>query len=48
MDLFLALTWNGFFLSLFIYDWITLRRIHPITYLSLIWFYIVWAIAILG
>lgn len=48
MDMFLALTWNGFFLSLFIYDWITLRRIHPITYLSLIWFYIVWAIAILA
>lgn len=39
--------WNGLFLSLFVYDWQTLRRIHPITYLGFIWFYFVWAIAVL-
>lgn len=45
-DIFVALVWNMFFLTLFIYDWITLRRIHPISYLSFIWFYVVWIIAI--
>ncbi len=39
--------WNALFLSLFYYDWKTLRRIHPITYLGFTWFYIVWAIALL-
>jgi len=34
-----------FFISLFIYDWLTLKKIHPITYLGLIWFGIVWVIA---
>jgi hypothetical protein len=46
MDMFLIITWNAFFLSCFVYDWLTLRRIHPITYLSFIWFYIVWCVAI--
>ncbi|MGB7069521.1 MAG: hypothetical protein WBD22_08500 [Pyrinomonadaceae bacterium] len=41
------LVWNGLFLSLFLYDWVTLRRIHPITYLGFIWLYVVWAIAVL-
>lgn len=36
--------WSLFFISLFIYDWLTLRKIHPITYLGFIWFYIVWTI----
>jgi uncharacterized membrane protein YozB (DUF420 family) len=48
MDMFLIITWNAFFLSCFVYDWLTLRRIHPITYLSFIWFYVVWCIAIFG
>jgi hypothetical protein len=48
MDMFLIITWNAFFLSSFVYDWITLRRIHPITYLSFIWFYLVWCFVILG
>lgn len=39
--------WNGLFLSSFIYDWITSKRIHRITYFGAIWFYIVWAIAFL-
>lgn len=39
--------WNGFFLSLFAYDWKTLGTIHPISYLGFVWFYVVWAIAVL-
>ena len=38
--------WSLFFISLFIYDWLTLKKIHPVTYLGFIWFYIVWTIAI--
>jgi len=38
--------WNGLFFSFFIYDWITLKRIHPITYSVFCWFYIVWAVVI--
>ncbi|CAN5756426.1 hypothetical protein BH23GEM11_BH23GEM11_06590 [soil metagenome] len=34
--------WNGLWASLFLYDWITLRRIHPITWVGLVWFYSVW------
>ena len=41
-----VILWNALFLSLFVYDWTTLRRIHPITYLGFIWFYFVWAIAV--
>lgn len=37
--------WTLFFISLFIYDWLTLKKIHPITYLGLIWYGIVWVIA---
>lgn len=49
MDAFTAvpLIWNIFFISFFIYDWLTLRRIHPITYLGFIWFYLVWTVSIL-
>jgi len=39
--------WNALFISFFIYDWKTLGRIHPITYLGFAWFYFVWAIAVL-
>ena len=41
-----VILWNALFLSLFVYDWTTLRRIHRITYLGFIWFYFVWAIAV--
>lgn len=34
--------WNGAFVSLLVYDWKTLRRIHPVTWIGLIWFYVVW------
>lgn len=43
---FLLIVWNLFFLSLFVYDWIVSRKIHPITYLGYIVFYLVWAFAI--
>lgn len=46
INVFVPLVWNMFFLTFFIYDWITIRRIHPISYLSFIWFYIVWVIVI--
>lgn len=36
--------WSLFFISLIIYDWLTLKKIHPVTYLGFIWFYIVWLI----
>ncbi len=39
--------WNGLFLSLFIYDWKTLGRVHPISYIVFIWVYIAWVIAFL-
>ena len=49
MDAFTAvpLIWNIFFISFLVYDWLTLRRIHPITYLGFIWFYLVWTVSIL-
>lgn len=39
--------WNALFLSLFVFDWVTIRRIHAITYLGFAWLYVVWAIAFL-
>jgi len=39
--------WNLLFITLFRYDWITLQRIHPISWIGYIWFYVVWAIALL-
>jgi hypothetical protein len=44
--IFLVVVWNAFFASLFIYDWVTLKRIHPVTYLGFLWFYAVWIIAL--
>lgn len=29
--IFFVITWNGFFLSLLAYDWITQRRLHPVS-----------------
>lgn len=37
--------WNGMFVSLFAYDWVVARKIHPVTYLGFGWFYIVWTLA---
>lgn len=43
--LFEAVVWNTLFLSLFIYDWRTLRKIHPISYIGFGWFYVVWILS---
>ena len=40
--LFEFVIWNSFFISLFVYDRITLKRIHPISWIGVIWFYIIW------
>jgi hypothetical protein len=45
--LFNSIVWNLLFISLFRYDWITLQRIHPISLIGYLWFYVVWAIALL-
>ncbi len=42
-----SIVWNLLFISLFRYDWITLQRIHPISWIGSLWFYVVWAIVIL-
>jgi len=44
--IFNSIVWNSFFLSLFVYDWITLKKIHQISWLGFVWFYIAWAISI--
>ncbi len=45
--IFNSIVWNLLFASLFVYDWLTLRRVHPISWIGCIWLYIVWALAIL-
>lgn len=47
-DLFEAMVWNVLFISLFVYDWNTLKRIHPISWIGVVWFYIIWVISILA
>ena len=37
--------WVGFFLSLALYDWKTLRRIHPVTVAGFAWFVLTWLIS---
>lgn len=39
--------WTAFFLSLFVYDAVVIRRIHPVTAAALPWFGAVWTIAVL-
>jgi hypothetical protein len=46
-DVFEGGIWNVLFISLFIYDWKSLKRIHPISWKGFVWFYIVWIISIL-
>ncbi|MBX2966380.1 MAG: hypothetical protein KF845_09560 [Cyclobacteriaceae bacterium] len=48
VEAFIAIVWNGLFISLFVYDWITLKRIHKISWMGFVWFYIVWIISILA
>ncbi|MAE86531.1 MAG: hypothetical protein CMB80_27600 [Flammeovirgaceae bacterium] len=45
-ELFYALVWHSFFASFFLYDWLTLKRIHRISWLTLLWFYLAWTISI--
>ena len=44
--LFYFLVWHAFFASFFIYDWTTIKRIHPISWSGLSWFYIAWSISL--
>lgn len=37
--------WIGFFVSLALYDWKTMRRIHPVTVAGFAWFLLVWLIS---
>ena len=45
-ELFYALVWHSFFISFFVYDWLTLKRIHPISWFAVAWFYLTWMISI--
>ncbi|HEY5810584.1 MAG TPA: hypothetical protein VIT67_21625 [Povalibacter sp.] len=38
--------WIGFFLSLALYDWKILRRIHPVTVVGFAWFVLTWLISV--
>lgn len=40
--IFEAVIWHGLFISLLIYDWHTLKRLHPISWIGFLWFYVVW------
>ncbi|WP_435622894.1 hypothetical protein [Flagellimonas sp.] len=45
-ELFYVLVWHAFFVSFLVFDWHTLKRIHPISWVGLGWFYVAWAISI--
>lgn len=47
VDIFEALIWNVLFVFLFAYDWATLKRIHPISWIGFMWFYMVWILSAL-
>jgi hypothetical protein len=38
--------WIGAFASLARYDWITLRRVHPVTLAGIAWLLVAWAVAV--
>lgn len=40
--IFFVVTWNGLFISLFAYDWLIARRIHPVTIGGYAWFFAIW------
>ncbi|WP_222984040.1 hypothetical protein [Flagellimonas meishanensis] len=44
--LFYILVWHILMASFFVYDWQTLKRIHPISWIGLAWFYVAWAISL--
>lgn len=43
--IFETIIWNTLFLSLFVYDWRTLKKIHPISWVGFVWFYVVWVLS---
>ncbi len=43
----LPFVWSAFFISLFVYDWITIRKVHFISYMGFIWLCAVWVISFL-
>lgn len=45
--IFEAIIWNVLFISLFVYDWSTLKKIHPISWIGCIWFYVVWILSVM-
>ncbi|WP_293387412.1 hypothetical protein [Nevskia sp.] len=45
--IFFVLVWNSLFLSLFVYDWIVEKRIHPVTAGGFAWFCAIWAVVLL-
>jgi hypothetical protein len=45
--IFETIIWNILFASLFIYDWRTLKKIHPISWIGFIWFYVVWILSVM-
>ncbi|GGD93742.1 hypothetical protein [Planktosalinus lacus] len=45
--LFVILVWNGLFISLFVYDLLTIKKIHKISWMGYLWFYVVWTISFL-
>lgn len=45
-EIFYVIVWHFFFASFFLYDWTTLKRIHPISWAGLIWFYVTWVISL--
>jgi hypothetical protein len=45
--IFELIIWNSLFISLFVYDWLTLKKVHPISWVGFIWFYVVWLLSTL-
>lgn len=44
--LFYVLVWHVLFASFFVFDWLTIKRIHIISWTGLAWFYIAWTISL--
>ena len=40
--------WSSFFISLFIYDWTVIKKIHTVTYIGFLIFGVIWAISFLS
>ena len=44
-EMFYVIVWHTLFVSFFMYDWQTVRKIHPISWIGLGWFYLAWTIS---